>query len=52
VFRDRYLIELDDPAHARALAHPRALTQNPLTLLTATRNLTTSHARVLAERLV
>jgi uncharacterized protein YeaO (DUF488 family) len=51
VFRDRYLIELDGPAHAAALAHLRALTQNPLTLLTATKNLTTSRARMLAERL-
>jgi uncharacterized protein YeaO (DUF488 family) len=40
-FRGRYLIELDDPAHAGALAHLHALTQNPLTLLTATKNLTT-----------
>jgi uncharacterized protein YeaO (DUF488 family) len=48
--RDRYLLELDDPAHAEALAHLQALTRDHrLTLLTATKDLDTSHATVLAE---
>lgn len=50
-FRDRYLTELDDPAHADALAHLRTLTDTRVTLLTATSDLGISHARVLAERL-
>lgn len=50
-FRDRYLAELDDPAHAGALAHLQTLTGTRVTLLTAVRDLGMSHARVLAERL-
>jgi len=50
-FRERYLIELEDPAHTEPLAHLRNLTDTRLTLLTATRDLGVSHARVLAERL-
>jgi uncharacterized protein YeaO (DUF488 family) len=51
IFRNRYLSELDDRDHAEALAHLQALTDARLTLLTATRDLGISHARVLAERL-
>jgi uncharacterized protein YeaO (DUF488 family) len=51
-FRRRYLNELADTEHVDALAHLDALVrQGRLTLLTATRDLTLSHARVLAERL-
>ncbi|MEO6627049.1 MAG: DUF488 family protein [Aquihabitans sp.] len=51
-FRERYLSELDDAAHAQPLAHLRELTnRNRVTLLTASRDLRLSHARVLAERL-
>jgi uncharacterized protein YeaO (DUF488 family) len=50
-FRGRYLTELDDPIHAEPLAHLHALTDTRLTLLTATRDLGISHARILAERL-
>jgi uncharacterized protein YeaO (DUF488 family) len=51
-FRRRYLDELEDTEHAGALAHLEALArQGRLTLLTATKNLTLSHAGVLAERL-
>lgn len=50
-FRDRYVTELDDPAHVEALAHLRTLTGASLTLLTATRDVDISHARILAERL-
>lgn len=50
-FRDRYRSELDDHDHATALSHLHALSSTRLTLLTATRDLGISHARVLAERL-
>ena len=50
-FRDRYLTELDDESHAAALSHLQTLTNARLTLVTATRDLGISHARVLAERL-
>jgi hypothetical protein len=51
-FRDRYLMELDDPAHAEALRHLQALSRdNRLTLLTATKDIYSSHALVLAQRL-
>lgn len=51
-FRERYLAELDDPEHAEAVGRLRAIAHHDrLTLLTATKNLSTSHARVLAERL-
>jgi uncharacterized protein YeaO (DUF488 family) len=51
-FRDRYLTELDDPEHAAALAQLRSLARDhELTLVTATRELETSQATVLAEYL-
>jgi uncharacterized protein YeaO (DUF488 family) len=50
-FRERYLAELDEPEHAAALAHLQELPQPRLTLLTATRDVELSHARILAERL-
>lgn len=51
-FRERYLSELDDAAHAQPLAHLRELTdRDRVTLLTASRDPGLSHARVLAERL-
>jgi uncharacterized protein YeaO (DUF488 family) len=51
-FRDHYLTELDDPAHAESVARLHALSDaTKLTLVTATRHLAISHARVLAERL-
>lgn len=50
-FRDRYLSELAGPDHSVALAHLLGLAEERLTLLTATRDLRISHARVLAERL-
>lgn len=51
-FRDCYLTELDDSAHVEAVARLRAISgHGRLTLLTATKNLSLSHARVLAERL-
>jgi uncharacterized protein YeaO (DUF488 family) len=51
-FRDRYLTELADPAHAAALAQLRSLARHhELTLVTATRELETSQAIVLAEYL-
>jgi uncharacterized protein YeaO (DUF488 family) len=50
-FRERYLNELDDPAHSEALSHLYTLTrESRLTLLTAN-DLYTSHALVLAQRL-
>jgi uncharacterized protein YeaO (DUF488 family) len=50
-FRDRYLNELDDPAHTEALSHLCTLTgEDRLTLLTAN-DLYTGHALVLAQRL-
>lgn len=52
-FERRYLTELEDTDHAEALTHLTALVrQGPLTLLTATKDPTLSHARVLAEQLV
>lgn len=50
-FRTRYLAELDDAEHSAALARLREHAGTRLTLLTATRDLGISHARVLAERL-
>jgi uncharacterized protein YeaO (DUF488 family) len=51
-FRDRYLAELADPNRAAALEHLRTLlVQGPVTLLTATRDVTHSQAAVLAELL-
>ena len=51
-FRDRYLSELGDPVRAAALAELRSLARNhDLALLTATKDLRTSQARVLAEHL-
>lgn len=50
-FRDRYLTELDDPAHARALADLLAGAGRRISLLTATNDLQNSHARLLAEHL-
>lgn len=49
-FRDRYVAELSGAGQAAALArlHDMA-TSGPLTLLTATRDVTHSHAAVLAE---
>lgn len=49
-FATRYREELEDPERARALAHLRELAHDqPLTLLTATRDATISQAAVLAE---
>jgi uncharacterized protein YeaO (DUF488 family) len=49
-FRHRYLIELQDPERAEALAHLRHLaTQGALTLLTATQHVEISQAAVLAD---
>lgn len=48
-FRDRYLTELREPVRAGALARFRARSDMRQTLLTATRDLDLSHARVLAE---
>lgn len=51
-FRERYLSELRDPAHAAALAQLRSMArQHDLTLLTATKELGASQATVLAEHL-
>lgn len=51
-FRDRYVIELDDAQHAPSVAHLRAIARDDqLTLLTATKDLSLSHARILAEQL-
>ncbi|HEX8094597.1 DUF488 domain-containing protein [Jatrophihabitans sp.] len=51
-FRRRYLDELRDSDHAEALAHLDTLAgQGRLTLLTATKDLTLSHAQILADRL-
>ena len=51
-FRRRYLAELSAADHADALAYLDTLTQDgPLTLITATKDLTLSHARVLAAKL-
>jgi uncharacterized protein YeaO (DUF488 family) len=49
-FRHRYLAELDDPHRRAALARLRELLESgPLTLLTATRDVTHSNAAVLAD---
>lgn len=49
-FRRQYLAELDDSIRAQALAHLRDLAQtSTLTLLTASKTLEISHARVLAD---
>lgn len=51
-FRDRYLVELQEPERAEATDHLRALaTRKNLTLLTATKQAEISHARVLADLL-
>jgi len=51
-FRQRYLLELEDPDHAAAFTHLTALAgQQNLTLLTATKELTLSHAHLLAKQL-
>jgi uncharacterized protein YeaO (DUF488 family) len=51
-FRRRYLAELADPERRRALDQLRELAgRGPLTLLTATRDLEHSQARVLADHL-
>jgi uncharacterized protein YeaO (DUF488 family) len=51
-FTRRYLAELEDPGRAEALRHLRDLAgRGPLTLLTATRVLATSHVAVLADLL-
>jgi uncharacterized protein YeaO (DUF488 family) len=51
-FRDRYRRELAEPGAAEAVARLRALADaGPLTLLTATREVSISNAAVLAELL-
>jgi uncharacterized protein YeaO (DUF488 family) len=51
-FRSRYLHELDEPNARAALDRLRALADDgPVTLLTATTELSLSHATVLAELL-
>jgi len=51
-FRRRYTAELDRPGGRDALARLRAVAADrPVTLLTATRDLSLSHAAVLAELL-
>ncbi|MEW1910733.1 DUF488 family protein [Kitasatospora sp. NPDC085895] len=51
-FRRRYRTELDEPERAGALDHLRALAhRGPLTLLTASHEVGTSHAAYLAELL-
>jgi uncharacterized protein YeaO (DUF488 family) len=51
-FRSRYRSELDTPPARTALDHLRTLSAaNPLTLLTATKDVEHSHAAVLAELL-
>jgi uncharacterized protein YeaO (DUF488 family) len=51
-FADRYRAELSDVARAEALTRLRGyLRAGPVTLLTATRDLTLSHAAVLASYL-
>jgi len=49
-FRDRYLAELDDADHAEAVSTLQAVCAGSrVTLLTATRELAGSHARILAD---
>ncbi|MEW9532894.1 DUF488 domain-containing protein [Microbispora sp. NPDC049125] len=49
-FRHRYLAELADPTRREALAELRRLQDaGPMTLLTATRDVTLSHATLLAD---
>jgi len=50
-FRERYLAELEEPPRAEAVTRLSNLDVPALTLVTATRKLDTSHARVLADRL-
>ncbi|MEU3270151.1 DUF488 domain-containing protein [Saccharomonospora sp. NPDC006951] len=51
-FRERYRDELDTPDRRQALARLRTLlADNPLTLLTATKDVDHSHATVLADLL-
>jgi uncharacterized protein YeaO (DUF488 family) len=51
-FRRRYRTELADPQRAAALAHLRDLARGrPVVLLTAAKDVTISHAAVLAELL-
>lgn len=51
-FRRRYRAELDSPERRAALEHLRELAAaDPLTLLTATRDVDHSHAAVLADEL-
>jgi uncharacterized protein YeaO (DUF488 family) len=51
-FRERYVVELQAPERADALAHLRHLVDSgPLTLLTATRDVEHSEAAVLAALL-
>lgn len=51
-FRERYVHELDSPAGRRAVERVQELAQGrPLVLLTATRDVSHSHAEVLAEYL-
>lgn len=49
-FRDRYLVELEEPSRAAVLADLVLVARSGrLTLLTATRDVDRSHARVLAD---
>jgi uncharacterized protein YeaO (DUF488 family) len=50
-FRRRYLAELDQPEPRAAVSRLRALAGGPVTLLTATRDLSLSQAAVLADYL-
>ena len=51
-FSRRYRAELDDPEQARALAHLRRLAEaQTMTLLTATKDIATSQAAVIADLL-
>ncbi|MCQ4122019.1 DUF488 domain-containing protein [Rhodococcus tibetensis] len=51
-FRERYVSELDSPPGRKALARIRDLAHGrPIVLLTATKDVTHSHAEVLAEYL-
>jgi uncharacterized protein YeaO (DUF488 family) len=52
-FAQRYLVELDDPEHAAAVAKLRELeaARGTITLLTATADLSISHVAVLVRRL-
>jgi uncharacterized protein YeaO (DUF488 family) len=50
-FADRYRAELADDEHADAVAELRALAEDGVTLLTATKDVEHSHAAVLADTL-